>query len=182
MARRTKAQKERDRAALAELYLKGHTQRDIAAAIGISASQVCRDLRLLHEQWFDSQLSNMSQAKAEQLAKLDLLEREAWEEWDRSKLDKSGQSIESAPLGEADEEGPVIGGQKRKVWTEGRLGDPRYLVAIQRCIDQRCKILGLDGPAVTDPLKGTAATSSRQLSPEELERVKELAEGEETIH
>ncbi len=50
-------------------------------------------------------------------------------------------------------------------YTEERLGDPRYLLGVDRCIERRCRILGLEAPmkiAQTDP-QGKAVQSRTWL-------------------
>jgi len=165
MSRRNGFQKAKDRARLAEMYLQGHSQHDMSMEIGISVAQVYRDLRILQDNWMASQLMNINQAKAEQLAKLDLLELEAWQAWDRSKIDKSGKSVEKSGEDE----------KRVKAWSEGRLPDPRYLQVIQHCIERRCKILGLDQPDQHRHIHSEQTQEERAvaaLSDTELEKLK----------
>ena len=61
-----------------------------------------------------SSVSDFNQRKAEELAKIDNVEREAWVAWTTSKGNQT----------------PA--------------GDPRFLQNVQWCIQKRCKILGLD--------------------------------------
>ena len=75
----------------------------------------------------------------EQLAKIDRIECEAWDAWERSKLEsvKTRQS-------------KVEGDRKSTAATvdkEAQNGDPRYLSAVMSCIERRSKLLGLDAPS-----------------------------------
>ena len=115
--RRSNGQLIRDRRRIADLYLRGWLQVDIAAEVGLSQSTVCQDLKALHKQWVASALVDIDIAKSKELAKIDVLERENWDAWQRS-----------------------CEGAKTKT------GNPRFLQGIERCIERRCKILGLDAP------------------------------------
>ena len=113
--RRSTAQLVRDRRRIADLYLQGWIQADIAAELGISQQTVSNDLKALQVSWLDSSLVDFNAAKSQELAKVDRLEREYWVAWLYSCEDAEGQA-----------------------------GDPRFLAGVQWCIGKRCKILGID--------------------------------------
>lgn len=115
----------RDRRRIGDLYLKGWLQADIATEIGMSRATVSRDLKSLHKGWLKASLIDFNQAKANELGKLDHLEREHWNAWILSW------------------EHPPEGG-----------GDPRFLAGVQKCIERRCKILGFDAPQGVDVTSG----------------------------
>lgn len=121
--KRTKLQREQDRATIAALYLKGWTQAAIGQRIGIAQQNVCRELKLIRAAWLESSLVDFNAKKAEELARLDRIEAEAWEAWEASKV------IEDVALGP---------------------GDPRYLAQVERCVLDRVKIMGLAAPEVTE--------------------------------
>ncbi|MFO0937851.1 MAG: hypothetical protein U0798_15210 [Gemmataceae bacterium] len=72
---------------------------------------------------------------AAQLAKLDLMERELWTEWDRSK----GELVESRPV-DARPETSVSTPQQSE---ETAKGNTKIMALIQGCWDRRSKLLGL---------------------------------------
>lgn len=75
--------------------------------------------------------------KARILACLDLLECKYWEAWEKSKEDFKAEIVKvKKRKGKSD----LI---EKKIVTHNRCGDPRYLHGVLKCIDQRCKILGL---------------------------------------
>jgi hypothetical protein len=135
------------RQVVARLYLQGQMQSAISRAVGVSQGQVSYDLTAIRAAWLASLVRNFDEAKAKELAKLDLLEHEAWSAWMRS------QQPREMTLTEATEGGEVLAPdgtlrpkpptRKASVRREGQAGDPRFLERIQKCIDQRCAILGL---------------------------------------
>lgn len=131
--RRSNDQILKDRALTAELYLKGWQQNDIASEIGVDPSTITRDLQAIRKGWLESAQVDYGEAKAKELAKLDRMEREAWDAWEASK--RPSQSVTK------------YSGEGRDVAIQTtqsiREGNPKHLQTIQWCIDQRCKILGL---------------------------------------
>jgi len=94
------------------------------------------DVVKLTARWQASALRDISQAKADELAKLDELEREAWAAWRRGIGRKQSRTTKTGG-----KEGDTV-----SVKTEVLNGDPRYLAVIDNCIARRCEILGLKAP------------------------------------
>ena len=145
--KRTAFQIERDRRDVADLYLQGWTQARISEHLNnngderdyyFTRSMVGYDLRALQKAWQKSALVNIDKAKAQELAKVDRLEREYWNAWERS----------CAPAITTRQEGTAVkDGIERIISTSvARNGDPRFLQGVQWCIERRCKILGIDAP------------------------------------
>lgn len=147
---RTKDQKKRDRAIIADMYLKGYNQFDIGDEVGISQPQVAYDLKVIRKLWVESTLRDFDEAKAKELTKLDKLEQEAWEAWERSKIDKETKSQEFVKKlkdekdKKSQEDKPKVA--KINLKKEGQTGNPAYLAIVKDCIKRRCDILGLDAP------------------------------------
>ena len=76
--RRSSGQLARDRRKIADLYLKGWIQADIAAEIGMAQQTVSNDIKALQKDWLASALIDFNEAKSQELAKVDRLEREYW--------------------------------------------------------------------------------------------------------
>ena len=135
---------------VATRYLRGEQQYTIARAVGVSQSQISLDLKALRDLWLASSLRDFDALKSEQLAKIDQVEVAAWAAWERS------QQPREVSLTEQTEGGEVVGAdgtsqpkrptRKASMRREGQSGDPRFLAVIQKCIDQRCVILGLESP------------------------------------
>jgi hypothetical protein len=75
---------EQRRARVAEAYLRGQYQHDIALREGVSQSTVSLDLKAIQAQWKASSIRNLDAHKAQELARIDQLERTYWEAWGRS--------------------------------------------------------------------------------------------------
>jgi hypothetical protein len=128
--------------------MKGWLQREIADYLSnrpnveytLAQPQISYDLKIIRQRWVESSLVNMDEIKAEELAKIDRLEREYWDAWERSlgvhKVHKH-------------RDGGRYDGEEITV-EEDSLGDPKYLQGIQWCIDRRVKIFGLDAPRRTE--------------------------------
>ena len=148
--RRDTAQIARDRKRIGDCYLKGWLQADIADELGISQATVSRDIKALQQAWLDSALIDFNEAKARELAKVDQLEREYWQAWERSCEDAETETQKAkgdvrkyeGNDGQFVQERPAEVTKTRK----GQAGDPRFLAGIQWCINKRCDILGIDAP------------------------------------
>jgi hypothetical protein len=126
-----------DRERIAELRLKSWTQQMIAREMGLSRATVVRELRVLTDEWKRAAAADIAAAKARDLQALETLEREAWAEWERSKLDYARH---------VQQQGGEGGGYNRTE-TGGRLGDPKYLQIAINAHERRARLLGLDAPA-----------------------------------
>ena len=140
--RRSGAQLTRDRRLIADLYLKGWLQVDIAEELLLSQPTVSRDLQALQKQWVASTLIDFNKAKATEIAKIDRLEREHWAAWERSCLDAETTTEKGRAKKGAEKPDSV----EKTIQRKGQAGDPRFLVGIQWCIDRRIKLFGLDEP------------------------------------
>ena len=137
------ARVEARRQEVAARYIRGEYQSVIARDLGITQSQISYDLKAIRAEWLKSTLRDFDALKSEQLAKVDEIERAAWEGWQRSLLPREVTVTEAS-------EG-ARPGRKATMRKEGQGGDPRFLQVIQKAIDQRCQILGIG--AMQDALK-----------------------------
>lgn len=139
--KRTPTQRENDLERISALYLKGKRQAEIADELGVTQQQVSYDLRTIHKRWRESSLININEAKHRELERIDLLEQTYWDAWERSLGERMKTRTERNTTNGGD-------GQRDKasVEKETLLGDPRYLAGIERCIELRCKILGINAP------------------------------------
>jgi len=138
--RRNPAAIARDRRRIAEMYLHGRLQVDIADELHVDQSTVSRDLKALQDEWRASSLVDINEAKARELARIDELERTYWDGWQRSKEDAEIKRTHVL-------DGPEKG-RRYQAWTESRneYGDPRFLTGVGWCIERRCKLIGIDAP------------------------------------
>lgn len=140
--KRTPFEREQDLAKIAQAYLVGKTQAEIAIEFKVTQQQINYDLKVLQDRWVKSSLIAIDEAKGRELAKLDNLEREYWAAWLDSKKEFRGTTAERT-------RGKNFG-TKVQIKKERRDGDPRYLDGVMSCIERRCKIIGLDAPIKTE--------------------------------
>ena len=124
----------------ADLYVKGWRQSDIAADLGVSVATVSGDLKAIQKEWRESAIRDFDLARQRELQKLDRIERECWQEWERSK-----QPAQSAKVRSDGNQ------QKTEKQVTDRRGDVVYLDQIQKCIAARRAMLGLDAPTKISP-------------------------------
>lgn len=179
-APRKTAEITRDRLRIAELYLAGKKQVEIAKLLGLDQSTVSRDLSFLHREWQLQATHHIDEAKALELAKIDQLERTYWAAWERSCQEKkrhstrtSGTITRDTSSGERNfiQETPA----QQVFTTAEQTGDVRYLHGVQWCIERRCKILGIDAASRFD----VRSIDLTRLSDEQLDR---LAAGEDPTY
>ena len=141
MGTRAKAlQREADLVEVARRYLKGETQSEIGEALGKCHTTIGRDIKTLQKRWIAAGLRDFDEARCEQLAKIDELERTYWEAW-RNSLKREITISEKR-------EGETKGEESRAlIRRETRDGNPSFLEGVRWCIERRCKLLGLDAPS-----------------------------------
>jgi len=157
-------QREQDRTVIARLYLQGKTQAEIAIQIGVSRVQISYDLKAIQNEWREKRFRDIDQMKADQLAKIDEIEREAWNAWRRSQEDKV-VSVAERVVDEAER-------SKTSLRKEGQAGDPRFLERVSWCVEQRLKIFGFYAPTKL------ALSDLDDLIEKELSRLSVQNEGE----
>ena len=177
----------RDRARIADLYLRGRKQWEIGQELGLSQQMVSYELGIIRKQWMESAVRDFDEAKGRELDRIDHLEREAWDAWERSKRHRlvSVSGIEEKSTGSGVDDRPAAPTETRtreETRKTDQVGDPRFLEKVAWCIDQRCKILGLhaalrlkhsgdeDGP----PIRVVDELDWSKASTEELKYMKEL--------
>lgn len=120
------------RVKVAQLWSRRLSLEEIGEKIGVSTSTVFRDLKFIRSQWSAAAVENLEERAAEEITRLNALESEAWEQWDRSKED--AETITSSDAN----------GETRT--RKGQSGDPAYIEAIRKIIETRAKFLGLIRP------------------------------------
>jgi hypothetical protein len=123
--KRSKIQRDRDLQTAAALYLNGVSQAEIAERLGVSQPQICEDLQSIRAEWVASAVVDFGAKKAEELAKLDHLERVAWASWEESRNRYDADDV---------------------LLARRAPGDPRFLKQVESCIEKRLKALGLNAP------------------------------------
>lgn len=137
MAKRNSVEMANDRRLIADYYLAGKTQVEIAYLMGLSQATVSRDLKAIQKIWMKQTSMNIEIARATELARLDKLENEYWKAWEKS--------TKLTPIKLKDN-----AGVERTLYRPSNDGAPfgkvQYLSGVQHCIRQRRRLLGLDAP------------------------------------
>jgi hypothetical protein len=170
--RQKNAQILKRREQISALYLKGKTQLEIANHLNISRQLVSHDLQILYKEWGKNIEININELKAKELRKLDALEAEYWELYERSKNEyikttTIANKKDSPKKIDTDEKTSAITIKKEQY---NRIGNNFVLDSIARVIEQRCKLLGLE--KININLSGEVDLNVRQfekMSDEELE-------------
>jgi hypothetical protein len=131
---------ERRREAVADLYVQGWTQTQIANQLAVSQSCVSLDIKAIQKHWRESSIRDFDVLRERELKKLDRLEVEAWTAWQRSQ--KPAQEATISTDGNS---------QRTVKKVAEQTGDPRFLEQISKCIASRRALLGLDAPQKIAP-------------------------------
>jgi transposase len=160
------------RKTVASLYLQGKFQHEIAKEVKVDRGTVSRDLTAIEAEWLKSGVMDLNAAKARALAKIDEIEREAWNAFKQSRQD--GETMEVTGTTQGGKGKP----EKVKKVTHRQHGDSRFLALILDCVKQRCEILGLDAPKKLEHGGIDGGPIQIQLNDEQLyERAQEILNG-----
>ena len=145
--RRTPEQRENDLVFCTDLFLRGYSYRQIAdllnqrnAKMGLDYAlvppmRVYKDLKQLLINWKREHEENIDLYITKELSKLDKIEAELWDAWERSKK-RIVSKIRQSGL--------------KKERSENFAGNPRYLDLVLSVQQRRAKLLGLDAPVKVD--------------------------------
>ena len=156
--KRTEMERLRDQSAIMRLTLKGWQQKAIAVELNLSDATVSRDMRDVREALKKSRLNDVKALFARELAKIDLMETEAWAAWDASK----GELVTSVTTAQEEK------GKKAQVKKQQRTGDPRYLETIKWCIAERLKLFGFYAPDKLDLTSKGESLNARDYTDDQL--------------
>ncbi len=150
------------RAKVARLYMAGKLQCDIAQEFEVSQPTISLDLAAVRKEWLEQANAKTEARYAEELAKIDNIERQAWECFEKSCKDgvhvklTSLQQLMKQPVGAGKKgkaEAPppkaelVTVSQQTEKSVKGQVGDPRFLDRIAWCVETRLKLLGYLKPS-----------------------------------
>lgn len=150
MGHRSKGERQDDLNLIAELYTKGRSYREIAFEVNerqgrkITHQTVSNEIKKLLKEWEKSRNEIIDHQKFVELAKIDRLEKTYWDGYE-----KSCQPVKKSST---KKKGSVKGVNDIEMTSneETRVGDPRFLDGIKWCIEQRCKIFGINAPQKFD--------------------------------
>ncbi len=130
-----------DRQQIADLWLQGRPVRAIADGLGVHHSTVQHHLDAVRAEWCVDE-----QRRADQLAKVDLMERVAWERFQRSTKPQTRRQLKRELAAGLAAEG-VDPKEAAKLIEEvvtrtTRTGETAWIGIIQWCADYRAKVHG----------------------------------------
>lgn len=161
------AEAERRRALVMGYWKKGQRNQTRIRAlletdhgIKIDRSTVAKMIAKQRKLWRESAETDFTEEQTQVLEEIELVKFTYWQEWERSQKDIEETSQMAEESGEQIKE---VDGQPIPVLvkdikkratnkTRERLGDPRFLQGVERMIEQRRQVLGIDKP-VADPSK-----------------------------
>ena len=146
------------RAEVAKLFSAGLNQFEMGEKLGVDRSTISLDLKALEATWLVLAVTELAKWKAQEIIRINEIEREAWESWEKSKSDKETKQKKQSDL-------PIGSAKKTEVSvkTESNFGDTKYLQVVQWCIDRRIKLLGLDAPQkIETSIKSAGGEKLRQ--------------------
>jgi len=128
-----------DRSKLAGLYLHGVSTTEMAVRVGLTRRTVQAELVAIRDDWKGRTQTDFESAIAQQLDRVDLVEKYAFEGWERSLTRKTVETKQAVR---------TVNGQvdRATLRAETGNGDPAFLARMSWCIEQRCRILGLEKP------------------------------------
>lgn len=168
---------DRRRMDVARMYLEGHSLYTMADKHGVAHTTIKNDLKHIRQAWLQRMAEAFDAKKAEELAKIDHVEDQAWVGWYSSLRDDVVRSRRTETMPAKEEEGEVetprskrgyinaseYGVAARKVVLKtvevfekrGQSGNPRFLEVVMSCVEMRMKALGM--------LKESSATASASI-------------------
>lgn len=152
------------RATVARLYLQGWTQQRIADQERVTRELISQDLTAIRKDWEASTLFDFNEAKIQELQKIDNLEAEAWRHFFESARPLKKKSTKLKGKAQQGQNSKLPNDLEQYTYEEERLPDPRFMQIVDRCIERRCRILGLEAPlkvAETDPQGKPVAPTGR---------------------
>jgi len=189
--KRSHFQRQRDRQSIADWYCQGLTQAAIADRINadtdcdytLSQQTISNDIRAIQAVWLKSSLRDFDEMRAEQLGKVDRLEREYWRGWERSCEDaetvvKKQKGTLTKHQDEATGKFVAERPAEQQQTSKGQAGDPRFLAGVERCIERRCKLLGLDAPIGHEVKQLFDTASWKEQRQSRLDDIEQLDVGE----
>lgn len=144
---------------VAPLWRRNYNYREIRAEVmkrldlpSYSLQTVKRDVDALLKEWKENRLEDTDKRISSELARIDLVIKEAWEMWEKSKEDYEKKKAKQKGIPKTDDQGVQVGVvttyQEMQNEEYRARGDARYLDIIIRCIERRCRLLGLDRESI----------------------------------
>lgn len=101
---------------VARLYALGYSQAEIGEEVGLSGGQVSKDLANIKARWVEMAVVTHAEHRGRSLDRIDWIERECQEQWERSKRDAESTKVTTEKVMRTEEEvnGSIRGGKRQK--------------------------------------------------------------------
>jgi hypothetical protein len=132
---------------VASLRARGKTMAEIAGAMKLPAAEVRVLHRLARLQRLAKAQVSCEEIVAEDLRKLEEIEREAWIQWERSA--KTAKELTKESVDKESNFGPSMTIKNKKV-TKARLAEARYLELCMKAMNKRHELMGIGKNSATD--------------------------------
>lgn len=143
---------------VAQMYLRGRSQFDIAHELQVTQQTVSNDLKLIRQQWREAAVVDFSEMIERELQKIDHLEHTYWQQFEASKQDKERVTKTIAQDGTTPRVTELVQATETVV-----TGDTRFLEGVQWCIMRRAALLRLDAPQRNVNVTATVDTSQNEV-------------------
>lgn len=151
--KRTIEQREADKHFCADLFVKGYTYRQIAEILNahneenglkykLTYKTIFCDINQVLVEWKKERFETIDNYIYLELKKLDKIEVELWEAWEKSKSGKRKTKI----VGGSIKDGAIKGGELDSRMLEDTNGNPKYLDLLLKVQERRAKLLGYNAP------------------------------------
>lgn len=164
--KRSKQQIIDDRAKIADMFLKSYSHRQITEQLNaqnpysLSAQQILRDIHVIISDWKTSTSALIDERMEQDLMKLEKIENEAWEAWDRSR----GKKITKTAT-ESD------GVKTKQIKEEQLIGEPKFLDLIRQVLQDRANLLGYMAPKKVDTSVSISVTNKiAEMGPDAIQK------------
>lgn len=155
--KRTVEQHEADKRFCADLFVKGYAYRVIADRLNeynhgngleysVTYKTVFMDIQQVLIEWKKERFKDIDNYMQLELKKLDKMEVELWDAWEKSKSAKRKTKI----IGGNISDNSISGGTLDSRQIEDNNGDPRYLDLLLKVQERRAKLLGYNAPVKVD--------------------------------
>lgn len=155
--KRTVEQHEADKRFCADLFVKGYAYRVIADRLNeynhengleysVTYKTVFMDIQQVLSEWKKERFKDIDNYMQLELKKLDKMEIELWDAWEKSKSAKRKTKI----IGGSISDNSISGGTLDSRQIEDNNGDPRYLDLLLKVQERRAKLLGYNAPVKVD--------------------------------
>lgn len=160
--KRNTEQKDYDIRFCSNLFLRGYSYREIATALNndvaergfdyrITFQTVYKDLQKVLAEWKKESFTNIDEYVTQELKKLDKMEVELWEAWEKSKHSEKKKTRTSRAGGKDDDGTKRWGDYGYTENTNEQLaGNPRFFDLLLNVQQRRAKLLGYDAPIKID--------------------------------